>query len=238
MASVRFPDAVDAEKGTHLSVAAESPAMGTLRPFSCQCPHRRRYAQNDQCDAPLLVKVEIGCHSSRMAAARIVAVLPVVLVATLTAQTALIGRVLVTVVDPTAAVIPGAHIGIIRLPSDAPNDGDLLHYAHHASEQASADTDGSGEANLGLAKGSYAVAVSAKGFNEYVTRIEIRDETSQIVRATLRVGDSCPPLPCLVEASENPVPLERDSFLNEFIPLEPLQTMTLPAVRVRRWLRF
>ena len=173
-----------------------------------------------------------------MAAARIAAVLPLVLAATLAAQNASMGRVVVTVVDPTAAVIPGAHIGIIRLPGGAPNDGDLLHYAYHASEQASADTDGSGEATFGLAKGSYAVAVSAKGFKRYVKRIEIRDGASQIVRATLRVGDSCPPLPCLVEASENAIPLERDSFLNAFIPLEPLQTMTPPAARVRRWLRF
>lgn len=173
-----------------------------------------------------------------MAAACIAAVLPVVLAATLTAQNASMGRVVVTVVDPTAAVIPGAHIGIIRLPSGAPNDGDWLHYAYHASEQASADTDGSGEATVGLAKGSYAVAVSAKGFNRYLERIEIRDETSQMVRATLRVGDSCPPLPCLVEVRENAVPLERDSLLTIFIPLEPLQTMTPPPVRVRWWLRF
>lgn len=183
-----------------------------------------------------LVKIEIGCHSSCMAAACI-GVFPIVL-AILLAQNALTGRVVVSVVDPARAVIQGAHVAIVQLPSGAPKDGDWLSYASHASEQASADTDGSGEATFGLAKGSYGVAVSAKGFRRFIEKIEVRDETSQIVRATLRVGDSCPPLPCLVEVRENSIPLERDSSLNVSIPLEPLQTMTPPGVRVRRWLRF
>lgn len=169
-----------------------------------------------------------------MAAGRIAAVLLIVLAATVTAQNASTGRLVITVGDPSGAVVPGAHIGIIWLPRATPNDGDWLHYAYRASEQASAHTDASGEATVGLAKGSYVITISATGFKRYFERIEIRDETNQILRATLHIGDSCPPLPCLVEARDITIPLERDPPLNVFIPLEPLQTMTPPAARVRR----
>ena len=97
-----------------------------------------------------------------MPAAHIVRALLIVLAATLTAQNSSTGRVVVTVLDPTGAVIPGAHVKIIRLPSGAPNNGDWLNYTYHASEQSSADTDGSGEATVRLAKGSYAGAISLR----------------------------------------------------------------------------
>jgi hypothetical protein len=178
--------------------------------------------------------MEIGCHPFHMAAARIGAVLLVVLAANLAAQNASTDRIIVSVVDPIGAIVPSAHIGIIWLPSAAQNDGDWLHYAHHASEQASANTDASGKATVDLAKGNYVIAISAKGFMSYLERIEIRNETSQILQATLRIGDSCPPSPCPVEVRDTTIPLERDYSLNIFIRFEPLQTMTPPAMRVRR----
>jgi hypothetical protein len=64
-----------------------------------------------------------------MAPTGLAVVLFVVLAASLTAHDATTGQVVITVIDPSGAVISGARIGIIQLPSDLPDDGDWLHYA-------------------------------------------------------------------------------------------------------------
>jgi hypothetical protein len=166
------------------------------------------------------------------------ALLLIVLASTLTAQNASTGQVVITVIDQGGAAIPEAHIGIIGLPSAVPNDGDWLHYSLHASEQASAHTDASGKATVGLAKGSYVISIAAPGFQRYLEKIEIQDGLSQALRATLVVGrGGCVPADCLSPLLPE-IPLEH-APLNIFIPPESLQTMTPTAVRVRRrWLRF
>jgi hypothetical protein len=124
-----------------------------------------------------------------MAAVRsVAAVLLVVLASTLTAQTASKGQIVVSVFDQSGAVTPSAHIGIIRLPSVLPNDSDWLHYALHASEQASAHTDAYGRATVGLAKGIYAITIAANGFQRHLEKIEIRDEPSQALRGYPPLG--------------------------------------------------
>ena len=149
---------------------------------------------------------------------------------TVTAQ-----NLVITVIDLSGAFVPGANIRIVWLPGAAQKDSDWLHYAFHASEQATAHTDATGEATVGLAKGNYAIAIVAQGFRPYFERIEIRDQPSQSLRATLVVG-SC--TQCVEVSSGIEIPVEHVS-LNIFIPLEPLQTITVTNARVRRrWLRF
>jgi len=154
-----------------------------------------------------------------------------VLISILPAQNAKTGQVVITVVDRSGTIIPGAHVGIIGLPSTTSNDGDWQRYALHASEQVSAETDASGKTILRLAKGSYVANIAAVGFNRYLDKIVIRDEQSQTFRAELFVAGTCSP--CLTVAPEIEIPLERVYLPNLVIPLEPLQMVTLP-VRFRR----
>jgi hypothetical protein len=172
-----------------------------------------------------------------MAAVRsFAAVLLIVLASILTAQNASTGQVVITVVDPPGAPIPEAHIGIIWLPSAALNDGDWLNYALHATEQASARSNASGEATIHLAKGNYAIAIAANGFKRYFQRVEIRDEPSQALRATLPITTYSGPVEVMPMPIEIPV---EQVYLNIFIPLEPLQTITVTGAQARRrWLRF
>ena len=170
-----------------------------------------------------------------MAAVRLAAVLPLVLAAALTAQNTSRSQVVVTVIDQYGAVIAVAHVGIIQLPTVIPNGGDWLHYALTAPEQASTEIDASGEATVGLPKGSYAITIFAPGFKRYVERIEIRDESSQSLRATLAI-DPVPFGPGPVAGDLLVIPLEPTS-LNVLIPLEPLQTVTFPRRARRRWMR-
>lgn len=171
-----------------------------------------------------------------MAAVRsFAAVLLIVLASILTAQNASTGQVVITVVDPPGAPIPEAHIGIIWLPVAALNDGDWLNYALHATEQASTRSNASGEATIHLAKGDYAIAIAANGFKRYFQRIEIRDESSQAIRATLPIATYSGPVEVMPMPIEIPV---EPVYLNIFIPLEPLQTITVTGARARRrWLR-
>jgi hypothetical protein len=75
------------------------------------------------------------------------------------------------------------------------------------------------------------------GFQRYFERIEIRDEASQALHATLRIGNTCSP--CLVVEREIPFPLEHAPAPYIFIPFEEFQTINPPAVPVRRrWLWF
>lgn len=163
-----------------------------------------------------------------MAAARLAAVVLVFVASALTAQDTSRGSVVITVVDQSGAIISGAHVGIIQLPSVKQDD--WLNYALHAAEETSAHTDADGKATVVLAKGSYAIAITQRGFKHYFERIEIRDESSQFLRATLVVGH----LMCGVCVRPSPeIPLERTS-LNILIPFEPLQTITLKLGRMPR----
>jgi hypothetical protein len=173
---------------------------------------------------------------SSFAAPLIAAVLLFVLASTVIAQNASTSRFVVTVVDQTGAVFPGALVRIIDL-SNAPND-DWLQYAVHALELASVYTDASGQAAVGLAKGSYAVAITAPGFKRYVEKLEIREEPTQALRVTLLIsGTDGFGSPCVTADPVN-IPLEQASP-NIFIPLELLQTIALSDVSARRrWFRF
>jgi len=174
---------------------------------------------------------EWGAIIQSMAAARLAAVLLVVLATPLSAQNASTGDVVITVIDQAGARIPGAHIGIIQLPNVVPND-DWLPLALHASEHVSTDANASGEATAGLTKGRYAVLITASGFQCHLERIEVRDGSSQSLMATLisdQRGDirgDC--MSCIPE-----IPLEPAS-LNIFIPLEPLQLIPLTTARTGR----
>ena len=97
-----------------------------------------------------------------------------VLISTLPTQKAAKGQVVITVVDEFEAIIQGAHVEIIGLPS-ASFDGDWQHYALHTPAKISALTDVFGKASLNLAAGSYVLDVSAVGFRRYLEKIEIRD---------------------------------------------------------------
>ena len=77
---------------------------------------------------------------------------------TVTAQ-----NLVITVIDLSGAFVPGANIRIVWLPGAAQKDSDWLHYAFHASEQAMAHSDATGEATVGLAKGNYAIAHRGPG---------------------------------------------------------------------------
>ena len=173
-----------------------------------------------------------------MAAARSFALLfLIVLAATLTAQDASTGQVVIAVVDQTGAAIPDAHIRVVSLLSAIANDSDWLNYAFHTSEQTLAHTDARGEATVSLTNGTYAVAITAQGFRGYFERMEIREEMSRSVRATLAIGSGC--TPCVTVQPDHEIRVERAASLSIFIPLEPLQTIIVTDARHRRrWLRF
>lgn len=164
-----------------------------------------------------------------MAAARLAASLLVFLTTALTAQNTSTSQVVITVIDQSGAVIPGAHIGIVALPEVVPGDGDWRHYAWSAPEQTSTETNASGEAAVGLARGSYAAVITVPGFKRGYEKIEGGD-ASQFLRATLVVAPTEDPISIKDERPE--VPLE-PTFLNIFIPLVPLQTVA-PTRRLRR----
>ena len=127
-----------------------------------------------------------------MIAVRFTAVLLGVLATALCAQNTPTGQVVITVVDQSGAVIPGASIGIIQLPvanPPNPNNFDWVHYALHTSEQMSTRANTSGEGTFRLTKGSYAVSIAAEGFARFLERVEIRDESIQSFRATLLLAN-------------------------------------------------
>jgi hypothetical protein len=168
-----------------------------------------------------------------MAPTGLAVVLFVVLAASLTAHDATTGQVVITVIDPSGAVISGARIGIIQLPSDLPDDGDWLHYALTAPNPVLIPANYE-EATFTLAKGRYAVSITAYGFKLYSQKIEIQDALSQSLRATLALAPHNGREDCMTCGGKGPeIPLEPTSA-NIFIPLEPLQTMAPTTTRVLR----
>jgi hypothetical protein len=176
---------------------------------------------------------ELGAMLRAITAARFAAVLLGILAAALSAQNTSTGQVVITVVDQSGAVIPGASIGMIQLPvayPPIPNNFDWVQYALHASEQTSTHANTSGEGTFSLAKGSYAVSIAAEGFAHFFERVEIQDQSDQSLRVTLNlVNGGCGV--CVVKGID--VPLE-PAILNILIPLESLQAITLNPTRVRR----
>lgn len=160
-------------------------------------------------------------------AARFAAVFFTVLATTLVAQNALTGHVVIAVIDQAGAVLPGASIGIIQVPDSTAG---WLEYALRGAEQIMTRTNALGEASVGLSKGSYAVSITSYGFKRHIERIEIRGDQS--LRAMLVIDQTINPrsdcMGCFVL-----IPMETTS-LDVSIPLEPLQTIALPATRVRR----
>ena len=186
------------------------------------------------CDSRSPLKIwELGAMLPAMIAVRFTAVLLGVLATALCAQNTPTGQVVITVVDQSGAVIPGASIGIIQLPvanPPNPNNFDWVHYALHTSEQMSTRANTSGEGTFRLTKGSYAVSIAAEGFARFLERVEIRDESIQSFRATLLLANGGCGV-CVVK--EIDMPLEH-SILNILIPLESLQTIALNPTRNRR----
>jgi hypothetical protein len=77
----------------------------------------------------------LGAMLRAITAARFAAILLGVLAAALSAQNTPTGQVIITVVDQSGAVIPGASIGMIQLPvayPPIPNNFDWVQYALHA----------------------------------------------------------------------------------------------------------
>jgi hypothetical protein len=149
-------------------------------------------------------------------AARFAAVLLGVITTALSAQNTSTGQLVITVVDQTGGVIPGASIGIIQMPVAnplIPNNFDWAHYALHASEEISTRANTSGEGTFWLAKGSYAVSIASEGFARFVERVEIRDESNQSLRATLVLADGGCGV-CVAKGID--IPLE-DAILNILI---------------------
>jgi hypothetical protein len=166
-------------------------------------------------------------------AARFAAVLLGVLATALCAQNTSTGQVVITVVDQSGGVIPGASIGIIQLPvasTPIPNNIDWVHYALHASEQISTRANTSGEGTFSLGKGSYAVSIAAEGFARFLERVEIRDEANHSLRATLVLANGGCGV-CVGKGID--IPLEH-AILSILIPFESLQAITLNTTRVRR----
>jgi hypothetical protein len=165
-----------------------------------------------------------------MAAARNAAVLLILLATALSAQDTSTGQIVITVIDQSGARVPGAHIGIIQLPSVVPNN-DWLPQALHTSELVSTRVNGSGEATIGLAKGSYAIEVDARGFKRYFERIEVGNESNKSIQARLIIDPDTARGDCM--SCTIVIPLEPMS-LNPVIPLESLQTITLKPARIGR----
>jgi PEGA domain len=165
--------------------------------------------------------------------ARFAAVLLGVVSTALSAQSTSTGQLVITVIDQSGAVIPGASIGIIQLPvanPQSPYNLDWIDYARHASVQTSTRANTSGVGTFSLAKGNYAISIAEEGFERFFERIEIRDESNQSLRATLViVNGGCGV--CVKETA--PIPLE-PAVLNTLIPLESLQRITLFPTPVRR----
>jgi len=170
---------------------------------------------------------------SCMAAGRLAAALVFACATALAAQTTSTSQIVVTVVDTTGAVVPGAHIGVVPLPASFPNGVGWLQFASTGSEQTSTESDRLGEATVSLAKGSYAVRIRARGFRQEFERVDIGDEPGQVLRVAVTAapeffGSGSP------NVSPEPAIVQPESIsLNTLIPLEPLQTITF-CRRVRR----
>jgi len=163
------------------------------------------------------------------AAARLAAALLFVVPSALAQDPSTI-QVAITVADQTGAVIPDAHIGIIPMPASVASSNSWLDYAHHAAEPASSHTDPHGEALLILAEGNYVLSISARGFMRDYEKIEARPDSPQPLHVILKVEWYSGPI--LVNDAGLGIPTAPVS-LNTFIPLEPLQPITLKPRRVR-----
>jgi hypothetical protein len=173
-----------------------------------------------------------GAILPSMAAARFAAVLFIVLATALIAQSASTGQVVITVIDRSGAVIPGARIGIIRMPNSTADDAGWPQYALQGAEQVTTLANTYGEATVGLARGSYALSIISNGFKRQIERLEIRGDSQQSLKITLDIDQTINPradcMSCIVLIPVEPISLDI------LIPLERLQTITLRPARARR----
>jgi Carboxypeptidase regulatory-like domain len=88
----------------------------------------------------------------------------------------------VQVTDISSAVIPRAHITLIR--------------DETTETKVEADTDENGYAGLSVKPGSYRLSVASPGFSNWHKQIDVGDAVWQKIEAELKPG-SCPPGPCV-----------------------------------------
>jgi Carboxypeptidase regulatory-like domain len=103
----------------------------------------------------------------------------------------------IRVTDVTGAVIPRAHIALIR--------------DETTKIWVEAETDENGYAGLLVKPGSYRFSVASPGFFDWHEQIDVGDAAAQKIQVKLTVG-SCPPGPCVTVGTEQ---------LNELMPISP-----------------
>jgi hypothetical protein len=112
------------------------------------------------------------------------------------AQTAREVSLTIRVTDVTGAVVPRAHIALIR--------------DETTKIWVEAETDENGYAGLLVKPGSYRFSVASPGFFDWHEQIDVGDSAAQKIQVKLTVG-SCPPGPCVIVGPE----------LNELMPICP-----------------
>jgi Carboxypeptidase regulatory-like domain len=112
------------------------------------------------------------------------------------AQTAREVRLTIRVTDVTGAVIPRAHIALIR--------------DETTKIRVEAETDENGYAGLLVKPDSYRFSVASPGFFDWHEQIDVGDAAARKIQVKLTVG-SCPPGPCVTVGRE----------LNELMPISP-----------------
>ncbi|HZD45700.1 MAG TPA: carboxypeptidase-like regulatory domain-containing protein [Acidobacteriaceae bacterium] len=114
------------------------------------------------------------------------------------AQTAREVSLTIRVTDVTGAVIPGAHIALIR--------------DEATKIQMEAETDDNGYAGLSVKPGSYRFSVTMPGFSNWHKQIDVRGAAPQKIEVELRPG-GCPPGPCVTVGPAQ--------WLNDLAPVSP-----------------
>ena len=115
------------------------------------------------------------------------------------AQTAREVSLTIRVTDVTGAVIPGAHITLIR--------------DETTETKVEADTDENGGAGLSVKPGSYRFSVTMPGFSNWHKQIDVRGAAPQKIEVELRPG-GCPPGPCVTVGPAW-------QWLNDLAPISP-----------------
>lgn len=113
------------------------------------------------------------------------------------AQTAREVSLTIRVTDVTGAVIPRAHVALVR--------------DETTKISVEALTDENGYAGLSVRPGSYRLSVVSPGFFDWHEQIDVGDAAPQKIQVKLTVG-SCPPGPCVTVGPE---------LLNDLMPISP-----------------
>lgn len=97
--------------------------------------------------------------------------------------------IMIEVKDQSGAIAPNARVQILPFPNT--NGKDLT-------------TDSDGKLSLNVPPGNYDLRVTLPGFLTYTKRIEVQNDSHQIIDVVLKVGD-CPPGPCGIVSNVFPV---------------------------------